>query len=124
MKLTPSSSGNPLAVNVRIENNGVAPFYYDWPLELGILDSAGNLVDRWQTSWKLTGIVLPGDPAARYTEWSDSHAGTTNLPAGTYRLLLRVVNPLQNSTPFAFANRLQDADLKSWLTLGSFIVQN
>ncbi len=123
VRITPPASGNPLDVRIRIENNGVAPFYYDWPLELGLLDSAGNLVDHWQTVWKLTGVVLPGDPGARYTEWSDSYAGVADLPAGTYQALLRVVNPLQNGTPFAFANRLQDAGLKGWLTLGTFIIQ-
>jgi hypothetical protein len=44
------------------------------------------------------------------------------LPAGDYRLLLRVVNPLPGGMPLRFANAGQDADRAGWLTLGAFRV--
>jgi len=37
---------------------------------------------------------------------------------GTYRLALRVPNPLPKGRPLRFANTSQDADLDGWLTLG------
>ena len=104
-----------LPITVTVTNTGVAPFYYDWPVELAALDGAGRIAARWKTNWRLTGI-LPGDPA---TAWR-SEADTRKLPAGTYHLLLRVPNPLPNGPPLRFANQTQDQHLPGWLTLGEF----
>lgn len=124
VKISAPEPNIPLGVSVRVENNGVAPFYYDWPLQLGVADSSKQVVASWDVPWQLPQIVLPGDSAARYAEWSDSHAGLSDLPVGTYCLLLCVVNPLPNGKPLSFANPLQDIDRKGWLTLGTFTIQH
>ena len=113
-----------LGVSIRAENCGVAPFYYDWPLQLRVVDSSRQLVASWDVPWQLTHVVIPGDSAALYTEWSDSRVGLSDLPAGTYRLLLRVVNPLSHGKPLFSANQLQDADLKGWPRLGTLTIQH
>jgi len=104
-----------MPVSLTLTNTGVAPFYYDWPIELAALDAQGEISKTWRTHWKLTDI-LPGDPS---THWA-YEIDTTSLSRGTYRLLLRVVNPLPNGNPLRWANRAQDQDKPGWLTLGEF----
>lgn len=107
-------TGGQLRMSLTVTNTGVAPFYYDWPVELGALDVTGRLVASWRTDWKLTGI-LPSEPA---TVWR-FRAAARALPAGTHHLLLRVPNPLPNGPPLRFANQTQDRHLPGWLTLGT-----
>lgn len=110
-----SSREGVLPIALTVTNTGVAPFYYDWPVELGVLDSANQLRATGKPDWKLTGIV-PGAPA---TQWQFSVA-VRALPAGAYHLLLRVPNPLPTGAPLRFANQTQDQHRPGWLTLGSF----
>jgi hypothetical protein len=100
-------------VRVSVRNLGVAPFYYDWPAELGIMDSQDNLAGTWKTDWKLTSI-MPGEPAAVWEAMLRPEVGQ-----GIYTFLLRVVNPLPGGKPLRFANVEQDQDKDGWLTLGS-----
>ncbi|HWH68234.1 MAG TPA: DUF4832 domain-containing protein, partial [Candidatus Sulfotelmatobacter sp.] len=102
-----------LSLTLMVTNTGGAPFYYDWPVELGVLDAPGKLALTWKTDWKLTQI-LPGEPAMPWHYQVDTHA----LPPGAYRLLLRVPNPLPNGLPLRFANQAQERHLPGWLTLG------
>jgi hypothetical protein len=104
-----------LTVALTVTNTGVAPFYYDWPVELGALDLTGKLATTWTTDWKLTGI----QPGAAARRWHHS-AKATGLSAGTYQLLLRVPNPMAGGKPLRFANTNQDKNLAGWLTLGEF----
>ncbi len=108
-----------LPVTLVVTNSGVAPFYYDWPVELAALDTRGQLAATWNPGWTLSGI-LPGEaaPPWRFT------ADLSSVPAGRYRLLARVPNPLPKGNPVRFANREQDADLAGWLTLGEFAVKS
>ncbi len=108
-----SVSDGQLNVSIQVTNAGVAPFYYDWPVELGALDSEGKLIKTWKPGWKVTEI-LPGEPATRW----HFQIGAQMLPAGTHPLLLRVPNPLPNGPPLRFANQAQDQHLRGWLTLG------
>jgi hypothetical protein len=110
--LVDASVAGSLRVDLQLRNTGVAPFYYDWPVQLAAR-SNNVLVKTWTTAWKLSSLV----PAATNTLWTWSQAGH-GLQAGSYRLLLRVQNPLTNGVPFRFANTAQDADLPGWLTLG------
>ncbi|MBL9135046.1 MAG: DUF4832 domain-containing protein [Verrucomicrobiales bacterium] len=104
-----------LAVAMTVTNTGVAPFYYDWPVELGALDAGGTLTQTWMTDWRLTKIQ-PGTPSVLW----EFHAPLTALKPGSHRLLLRVSNPLPKGAPLKFANRTQDEHLPGWLTLGIF----
>jgi hypothetical protein len=115
--LVDPSVSTPLNVSVGLGNIGVAPFYYDWPVQLGALSSSNTLVNSWVTTWKLSSIP----PSATNTVWSFSQTNH-GLGTGIYKILLRVQSPLPNGVPFRFANEAQDADRPGWLTLGQVSV--
>lgn len=101
-----------LAVQVEIENRGVAPFYADWPVEFGLLRADGGVVKAFKSAGKLTGL-LPGAAPRVWAEKLDLQG----VPAGTYQLALRVPNPLPQGHPVRFANATQDQHAPGWLTL-------
>ena len=105
--------GKALKVRLTVVNQGVAPFYPDWRLELAALNAQGGITKRWPVDWKLTGLI-PGDPAREWTAELDSEAEHTGQT-----LALRVVNPLSNGKPLRFANATQDQHASGWLSLGS-----
>jgi hypothetical protein len=107
----------PLNVTLQIQNTGVAPFYYNWPVQIGVLNSSNTLVQTWTTPWTLTSI-LPGPTNTVWSYVQSNHG----LAVGQYKLVLRVQNPLTNGVSFHFANQTQDANLAGWLTLGQFSV--
>jgi hypothetical protein len=99
---------------VTLTNSGVAPFYYDWPVELGLVDSRGKLQALWTPlDWKLSSI----QPEAPETIWrcKSSHLA---LPPGEYDIVMGVPNPLAKGKPLGFANETRDHTLPGWLTLG------
>ena len=108
-----------LSLSVTWTNRGVAPFYYDWPLEYGLLNPEGKLVKTFPSADKLTGL-LPGEPAR---VWRDA-LNLAGVPGGNYRVLLRVPNPLPNGKALRFANETQDQDLPDWLTLGNISISD
>jgi hypothetical protein len=96
-------------ISVTMENRGVAPFYYSWPMELALTDSDGNIISRTTTGWQLKS-VLPGTPV--------TFTSIMNIPSVSgNKLLMRVINPLTNGNPLRFANETQDTVLSGWLTL-------
>jgi hypothetical protein len=111
-----SVSGS-LRVDLQVRNTGVAPFYYDWPVQLGALNSSNTLIKTWSTTAKLSSLL----PATTNTSWTWSQAGH-GLEAGQYTLVLRVQNPLTNGVPFRFANDTQDTAVPGWLTLGQVTI--
>ncbi|HWX20947.1 MAG TPA: DUF4832 domain-containing protein [Candidatus Binatia bacterium] len=111
--LVDAAVSGPLNLSVQIWNTGVAPFYYDWPLQLGALNGSNSLVRTWTTTWKLSSLL----PAGTNSVWSWSQANH-GLGTGQYKLLLRGQNPLANGVPLSLANVAQGADLPGWLTLG------
>ncbi|WP_435131280.1 DUF4832 domain-containing protein [Actinacidiphila sp. bgisy144] len=125
-------------IGVKISNDGVAPIYHPWTVRLGLKDSSGNVVKTWDTSWDLT-KVMPlkiraypdwnkgSDPTYLdygYPEYFDTSVDTSSVAAGSYQLVMDVVNPLSAvssaAKPLRFANATQNAD--GWLGLGSIAV--
>lgn len=138
------ASSAPLRVGVTIENRGVAPFYYPWRVVVGFANEQGKVVKSWYTAWDLREIQpktiavfpdwkLPGDP--KQMPFGAPRQFGVELPnhglsPGKYRVLMRVVNPLEQVTagkagarplPLRFANQAQLPN--GWLTLGSLTVQ-
>lgn len=114
--LVDARASGQLAVSISILNAGIAPFYYDWPVQLGVLNGSNALEQPWTTPWRLS-LLAPGTNIVwSYTR--DNHG----LAVGQYKLLMRVLNLLTNGVPLRFANQAQDADLAGWLTLGQFSV--
>ena len=100
-----------VSVALEVENRGVAPFYYEWPVEFALLDEKGSVAKTFSSHESITGL-LPGDPARVWQEKLD--AG--DVAAGKYTIGVRVVNPLPNGKALRFANQEQG---EVWLKLGS-----
>jgi len=107
------SLGKTLDVALMLENRGVAPFYYAWPLSFAMLDDKGRIVRGARSQRSLKGI-LPNETATLIEHSFD----ISGIAGGRYRILLQVPNPLPTGKPVRFANARQDADLPGWLTLG------
>ncbi|MGB0578135.1 MAG: DUF4832 domain-containing protein [Limisphaerales bacterium] len=100
-------SGDPIEIILQVENRGVAPFYYDWEVQLEI---NGEIA---KTDIRLS-KVLPGNPAL----WRPSIK--LQIPAGEHAVRMRVVNPMEGGKQFRFANEEQKSD--GWLELGTLTV--
>lgn len=94
---------------VRIENRGVAPFYYAWPVEVEWLSGAGNVVGRTRTLWPLP-MLLPGKVA----EFS---VALQTMPDHLKTVALRIANPMPGGHSVAFANAEMGTVKEGWLTL-------
>ncbi len=102
--------------DVRIENKGVAPFYYNWQVELALFKD-NILTSLGTTNWNIN-TIQPNDIVIKNF--------TTNqiLQLGTYTILMRFVNPLTalkpNAKQLRFANNEQDNHQNGWLSLKTF----
>jgi hypothetical protein len=105
--------GRAVKVDLGVINQGVAPFYRDWRMELAALDADGRIERRWPVDWKLTGL-FPEDPV-RY--WTAELDGAEGLEGRI--LALRVIHPMPNGKALRFANADQDRHLPGWLSLGA-----
>ncbi len=101
-----------LDVKVEVENLGVAPFYYDWQLEFGIIGKDGSVLKTIQGKGKIIGL-LPGDKPRVWREM----LAVQGIKAGNYQLALRIANPLPKGMPVRFANETQDQHQFGWLSL-------
>ncbi|BCL25286.1 carbohydrate-binding protein [Streptomyces aurantiacus] len=125
-------------VGVRITNNGVAPFYYPWTVSLGLKDASGHVVRDWATPWDLRKAMpvrirafpdwgVGSDPTYLdygYPRYFDSSVDLSGVTAGTYQLVMKAKNPLEDTNASAkklrFANAGQKQD--GWLDLGAMTV--
>jgi len=80
---------------LKIENSGVAPFYYDWPVEARADDDAPK-----QAEWKISEII-PGDPV----EWS------MDLGKAQEIIKIRISNPMAGGKSLRFANAESDGGM-------------
>jgi hypothetical protein len=125
-------------VGVQISNTGVAPFYYPWTMTLGLKNSAGAVVQTWDTPWDLRTVQplsirafpdwnVGADPAYRnfgYPQYFQTAVNLSSVPQGAYQWVLRVKNPLEavdtDARKLRFANTTQNAD--GWLGMGAVTV--
>lgn len=103
------SKGQQLSVTIRGENQGVAPFYYPWPVELALKDRQGRIAQRWTAGVDIRSW-LPGP--FRFT----SQTKITVKP-GRYKLLLGIRDPWTKNPAIGFANALPR--LGGWTQLAS-----
>ena len=105
------SEKDSLKIKLTLENRGVAPFYYDWKAEYGLIVD-GKVIKLFTSQGKLIGL-LPGDEPRVWIDTVD----TSDLAKGKYTLAVRVPNSLPQGMPLRFANLNQDRDVDGWLTL-------
>ncbi|MFJ8820766.1 DUF4832 domain-containing protein [Streptomyces sp. NPDC102467] len=125
-------------VGVRIDNTGVAPFYYPWKVSLGLKNASGDVVKTWATPWDLRKVMpekirafpdwgVGSDPTYRdygYAQYFDATVDLSGVASGGYQLVMKAKNPLEdvssNAKKLRFANSGQNAD--GWLDLGAMTV--
>jgi hypothetical protein len=103
-----------LSITLRLINQGVAPFYADWPTEIALATEDGMIVKQ---------VVVPGLSMKGHLPDPAGHELTSVIDTGEHTgklsVLMRVVNPLKNGKAFRFANAEQGSLKPGWLTLGS-----
>ena len=115
VRVTSRKAGQELAVDVKIQNRGTAPFYYDWNVQLGVANTANELIAIYDTDWKLTQVIERNEDVA-----FSSVEKKLGLVAGEYQLLIRAVNPLKNGHALVFANAGWSQTVPDWLVLAHF----
>ena len=101
------------AVALEILNQGVAPFYQDWRIELAAIAADGTVLESWPVKWTLRGF----QPSEKPTRW-ETLLERTGSRGRACTLALRVVNPMPGGKRLRFANAAEDRDGKGWLSLG------
>jgi hypothetical protein len=100
-----SKVGKRLSVSVTIENRGVAPIYYDWPVELQLSHSRRSTLHIHgikDANWSLSKIQPAKSETFKYVF-------DTVLPREhEYTVSVRVPNLLKNGKPIRFANQRTD----------------
>lgn len=89
--------GSPLKVEVTITNEGVAPFYFDWPVEFSLMDAGGRIAASSQAN----GLIqswLPGQSEAAL-----SLPIPGDIAEGEYMLLAAILDPDQMTPGIKFA---------------------
>lgn len=79
-----------LSVDMVIENKGVTPFYYKWPLELSLSNSNGKIVYSVITREDIT-TWLPGEVTLKQVLNIPG-----KLPRGKYTLCIAILDPSTN----------------------------
>lgn len=90
VKETHSDKANPgdsIDLKMNWENTGVAPFYYSWPLEISLADSAGKIVYKVLADTDIK-KWLPGKQKV-----DESISLPSDLPAGEYHLCVAILDP-------------------------------
>ncbi|MDP4179695.1 MAG: stalk domain-containing protein [Bacillota bacterium] len=94
-------AGYSLTVDMDWANNGTAPFYFNWPVELSLSDSTGKIVatntDSERKSIDLTSL-LPGTKS-----FTSSISIPSNLPSGQYKLCVSIIDPETKNPGIALA---------------------
>jgi hypothetical protein len=106
----------PLALGVRIQNRGVAPFYYNWPFEITAKRNGEPPVVLPTPDWAIGSVTADG--ADREFTLEIANHGLT---VGDYAIHLKLPNPLPEGIPIRFANAAQSDSgvLLGTLTVGT-----
>jgi hypothetical protein len=102
-------------VELKIDNRGVAPFYFNWKVEVAVLDAEGNVRASVFEDWNLPSI-LPSKPGAESPAISRSTTLDSELKKGEV-VGIRIPNPMEAGKPLRFANRTQQLEGEQWMLL-------
>jgi hypothetical protein len=91
--------GGPLTVELTVNNVGHAPFFYNWPVEVSLLDDSRKPVWRanFDTDISQWNFVTP-------TTVVRGTFTPTGVPNGEYTLAVAVLDPASNAPSLRFAN--------------------
>ena len=94
------NQGGRLSLDFEVANIGSAPFYYQWPVEVSLLDRQKKPVWKGVIGADIRGW-LPGGVYTVHGKFSIP----ANIPKGTYTLALAVLDPAGNLPSLRFANK-------------------
>jgi len=95
--------GDALPLTLTGVNEGVAPFYYPWPVEAALLGPGGAVAARAP----VTGADVRAWQPGPFT-WRGAVRFPGAVPAGRYRLALGIVDPWTDRPAVRFANKVVD----------------
>lgn len=117
-----STQGTSVTVETEIANTGLAPFYASWPIEFALVDSQGHIVSSTRIDSPLPSLEPQSSTIVEAMLNLGEKSGVTPEPSSAsgngLTAVLRVVNPLPNGVPLAFANEAMGETLPGYLTLG------
>lgn len=97
-----------MSIRLTGHNDGVAPFYYSWPLDAALLSSENKVVARATTGIDIR-KWLPGSIS------STAHF-PISVPAGKYRLAVGAIDPYSQKPSIEFASKMERYE--GWQILG------
>jgi hypothetical protein len=107
--------GDPLPLVLEGVNEGVAPFYYPWPVEAALLDAAGKVVARSPLAKTDVRTWQPGPFTLR-----DTARFPATLPTGRYRFALGIADSWTGRPAVRFANKIGERD--GWAVVSGLLV--
>lgn len=110
MNATYESVSDNLALKVLVHNFGVAPFYYNWSVEFGLVDDNFQVIQAENTTITIDGIMPDESVVWDYT-WTSASGYADSL-----HMALRVPNQMNSGKPVNFANNNTNSD--GWIRLG------
>lgn len=93
--------GEPFQVSAVVRNTGSSPLYYQWPVEVSLLDP-DTRQPRWKARFRNIDIrkILPQEPR---TKIIGEFVCPSDLPKATYLLALAILDPAGNVPAARFA---------------------
>ncbi|MBC8062763.1 MAG: DUF4832 domain-containing protein [Clostridiaceae bacterium] len=101
--------------SITIKNSGVAPFYFNWPLNVSVTDISGNEVGSVDINFDIRNII-PGE-----FEVSFSYILKADILPGVYNISFSIKNPETGKPAINFANK--DMETQKKCNLGQFTVK-
>jgi hypothetical protein len=99
--------GSPLSITLNWKNTGLAPVYENWNVYYELQNQSTN-----EVVWSGLSVhkLKLWQPAATATTVADNYLLPSTIPNGTYRLVLKIKDPLNYRAPLplAIANRRPD----------------
>lgn len=87
-----------LNLDIKLENNGVAPFYFDWPVKIILLDKDNNIVKEEYLEEDIRSW-LPGEISINSKIKIDD-----SIKKGMYNVAIGIIDPATNKASIKFAN--------------------
>lgn len=98
------NKGDTLKITIELENKGVAPFYFEWPLVFYLIDSEENVALQQDLNLDIRNW-LPGTHAVSFNIFIPS-----DISPNIYEIKLAIHDPVKNAPGVMFANTGQDEE--------------
>jgi hypothetical protein len=98
------NKGDTLKITIQVENKGVAPFYFNWPLVLYLINFEGNIALQQDLNVDIR-QWLPGTHIV-----SVDFIIPSNISPNIYEIKLAIHNPVKDAPGVMFANTGQDEE--------------